>query len=148
VFAFSNVFHFFAHKLARLCAGRFALTRILSRAFDGVLFWHNKDVSPLAKGLAVKIALNAPMLRDETPDVVLNEQRNRHKTVAISADAKLLFGHAHNCSPHPAHFVNRRTANLAVQLRLGLLPERRLGADSCDRADLVAAGTHLRAAAV
>jgi len=54
MFAFSNMFHFFAHKLARLRAGRFALTRILARAFDGVLFWHNKDVSPLTTGLDVK----------------------------------------------------------------------------------------------
>jgi hypothetical protein len=48
------MFHFFPYKLARLRAGRFALTRILARAFDGVLFWHNKNVSLLTSDLDVK----------------------------------------------------------------------------------------------
>ena len=54
MFAFPNVFHFFAHKLASLSAGRFAFTLILARAFDWFFFWHNKMVSPLATRLYVK----------------------------------------------------------------------------------------------
>ena len=45
--AFSNVFHFFAHKLACLSAGRFPFTLVLARAFNCFFFWHNKMVSPL-----------------------------------------------------------------------------------------------------
>jgi hypothetical protein len=54
VFAFTNMFHFFTYKLARLSAGRHTFTRILVRAFDGILFWHNKDVSPLITSLDVQ----------------------------------------------------------------------------------------------
>jgi hypothetical protein len=43
VFAFPNVFHFFAHKLASLGAGRLAFARIFARAFNYIFFWHNKD---------------------------------------------------------------------------------------------------------
>jgi hypothetical protein len=57
VFAFPNVFHFFAHKLASLSAGRFAFALILARAFDWFFFWHNKMVSPLATRLDVKKAV-------------------------------------------------------------------------------------------
>ena len=53
MFAFANVFHFFAHKLARLSARRFAFTLVLARAFNCFFFWHNKMVSPLAMGLDV-----------------------------------------------------------------------------------------------
>ncbi len=83
------MFHFFAHKFARLRAGRFALTRILARAFDGIFFWHNKDVSPLVRGLDVKIPPDAALVRDECY-VALGKHRKRHKTVAISPDTKLL----------------------------------------------------------
>jgi hypothetical protein len=38
VLAFPNVFHLFAHKLARLSAGRFALAFIFSRSFDRFFF--------------------------------------------------------------------------------------------------------------
>jgi hypothetical protein len=51
--AFPNVFHFFAHKLARLSAGRFALSLILACSFDCFFFWHNKMVSTLATQLDV-----------------------------------------------------------------------------------------------
>jgi hypothetical protein len=53
VFAFSNVFHFFAHKLTSLSTGRFAFTLVLVRAFNCFFFWHNKMVSPLATLLDV-----------------------------------------------------------------------------------------------
>jgi len=53
MFAFPNVFHFFAHKLARLSAGRFALALVLACSFDCFFFWHNKMVSPLAALLDV-----------------------------------------------------------------------------------------------
>jgi hypothetical protein len=53
VFAFPNVFHFFAHKLASLSAGRFAFALVLARAFDCFFFRHNKIVSPLERRLDV-----------------------------------------------------------------------------------------------
>jgi hypothetical protein len=48
VFAFPNVFHFFAHKLARLGGRRLAFALIFARAFNWFFFWHNKMISPLA----------------------------------------------------------------------------------------------------
>jgi hypothetical protein len=48
-----NVFHFFAHKLACLSAGRFAFAFIFARSFDCFFFWHNKMVSPLDASLDV-----------------------------------------------------------------------------------------------
>jgi hypothetical protein len=54
VFAFPNVFHFFAHKLARLSGRRLAFALILARAFNLFFFWHNKMISPLATLLDVK----------------------------------------------------------------------------------------------
>jgi len=48
VFTFANVFHFFAHELARLSAGRFAFALVFARAFNCFFFWHNRNVSPLA----------------------------------------------------------------------------------------------------
>jgi hypothetical protein len=47
MFALPNVFHFFAHKLASLSAGRHAFTLVFARAFNCFFFWHNKMVSPL-----------------------------------------------------------------------------------------------------
>jgi hypothetical protein len=53
VFAFPNVFHFFAYKFAGLSAGRFAFALVFARAFNCFFFWHNKMVSPVAVGLDV-----------------------------------------------------------------------------------------------
>src|SRR5207244_12771319 len=53
MFAFSNVFHFFVHKLARLSAGRFAFTLVFVRSFNCFFFWHNRMVSPLVTCLDV-----------------------------------------------------------------------------------------------
>jgi hypothetical protein len=53
VFAFPNVFHFFAHKLARLSGRRFAFALVFARAFNWFFFWHNKMISPLERCLAV-----------------------------------------------------------------------------------------------
>jgi hypothetical protein len=53
MFAFPDVFHFFAHKLTRLSAGRFALALVLAGSFDCFFFWHNKMVSSLAALLDV-----------------------------------------------------------------------------------------------
>ena len=52
--ALPNVFHFFAHKLASLSAGRFALTLVFACSFDWFFFWHNKTVSPLVTCLDVE----------------------------------------------------------------------------------------------
>jgi hypothetical protein len=53
VFAFPNVFHFLAHKLAGLSAGRFAFALVFARLFYCFFFWHNKMVSPLDTRLDV-----------------------------------------------------------------------------------------------
>jgi hypothetical protein len=53
MFAFPNVFHFFAHKLTRLGGRRFAFALVFVRAFDCFFFWHNKIISPLATLLDV-----------------------------------------------------------------------------------------------
>ena len=54
MFAFPNVFHFFAHKLARLSGRRLAFALIFARAFNWLFFWHNNMISPLATRLDVK----------------------------------------------------------------------------------------------
>jgi hypothetical protein len=81
VLAFSNMFHFFAHKLARLRAGRLTFTSVLVRAFDCVLFWHNKDVSPLIWHLDVqdRIGLRRTAVDLEVTTVINNAapQQNR-----------------------------------------------------------------------
>ncbi len=46
MFAFADMFHFFAHELARLGGSRFAFTLVLARPFDYFVFWHNTLVSP------------------------------------------------------------------------------------------------------
>lgn len=51
--AFSDVFHFFAHKLASLSAGGLAFALVLSRTLDHFFFRHNKKVSPLTVRLDV-----------------------------------------------------------------------------------------------
>jgi hypothetical protein len=43
MFSFSNVFHFFAHELARLRGRGFAFTLVFARPFHCVFFWHTKD---------------------------------------------------------------------------------------------------------
>jgi hypothetical protein len=54
VFAFPNVLHFFANKLACLSGRRLAFAFVLARAFNCFFFWHNKMVSPLTTCLDVK----------------------------------------------------------------------------------------------
>ena len=54
MFAFVDVFHFFAHKLAWLSRRGFAFALVFSRAFQCFLFWHIKTVSPLATSLDVE----------------------------------------------------------------------------------------------
>lgn len=67
--AFTNVLHFLAHKLARLSAGRFALTFVFTRSFDCFFFRHNKKVSPPAGSLDVKdlrVTATQPDCEDES----------------------------------------------------------------------------------
>jgi len=53
MFAFPDVFHFFAHKLASLGGRRLAFALVLAGSFYWFFFWHNKMVSPLATRLDV-----------------------------------------------------------------------------------------------
>jgi hypothetical protein len=49
MFAFTNMFHFLAHKLACLSTGRFAFALIFARAFNCFFLWHDKMVSSLTE---------------------------------------------------------------------------------------------------
>jgi hypothetical protein len=53
MFAFADVFHFFADKFAGLCGWRLALALVFTSPFDSVLFWHDTNVSPQVDGLDV-----------------------------------------------------------------------------------------------
>src|SRR5438874_11590644 len=55
VFAFPNVFHFFAHNLDRLSGRRLGFALVFARAFNWFFFWHNKMMSSLATCLDVNI---------------------------------------------------------------------------------------------
>jgi hypothetical protein len=65
VFAFPNVLHFFAHKLARLRGRRFAFAFIFVRPFDCFFFWHTKVASPLAAGLDVTMCFLGISMRTQ-----------------------------------------------------------------------------------
>ncbi len=56
MFAFPNVFHFFAHELARLSGRGFAFSFVFMRPFYCFFFWHNK-VSPPNTPLDVTMPL-------------------------------------------------------------------------------------------
>jgi hypothetical protein len=64
MFTFPNVFHFFAHKLARLSRRRFAFALVFSRAFNCFFFWHNRNVSPLAARLDVQDYMGLALTRE------------------------------------------------------------------------------------
>jgi hypothetical protein len=53
MFAFANMFHFFAHEFARLGGRRQTFAFVFTRSFDWFFFWHSKIVSPLARYLDV-----------------------------------------------------------------------------------------------
>jgi hypothetical protein len=53
MFAFADVFRFFAHKLARLSGRRLAFALVLTRSFYCFFVWHNKRITPLERRLAV-----------------------------------------------------------------------------------------------
>jgi hypothetical protein len=59
MFAFANMFHLFANKLAGLCGWRFAFAFVFASSFDWFFFWHNKSVSPLEQYLDVTKATTA-----------------------------------------------------------------------------------------
>ena len=65
------------------------------------------------------------------------------KGIAISRWAKVISGHAHNSNNCPTPALTRRTANVAVQLRLGLLSKRRARTHPVDRPNPLAAGADL-----
>jgi hypothetical protein len=149
VFTFPDVFHFFAHKLARLSRRRFAFALVFSRAFQCFLFGHIKSVSPLAISLDVEdcVKPQQPLLlrRDYRQFRACKSRPSRRadKNVAISRWAKLISAHAHNSNNCLAPALTRRTPNVAVQLRLGLLSKRRPRTDPLDRADPLADGADL-----
>jgi hypothetical protein len=69
--------------------------------------------------------------------------RRADKNVAISRWAKLISAHAHNSNNYLAPALTRRTPNVAVQLRLGLLSKRRLRTHPADRPNPLADGADL-----
>src|SRR6266513_4285516 len=66
--------------------------------------------------------------------------------IAISPWPKLVSANAHNSVTDHHHFANRSTANVAVQLRLGLLSNRRVRTHPVDRPNPLAAGADLTTA--
>ncbi len=64
MFAFSDVFHFFAHKFASLSAGRLAFALVFARAFNCFFFWHNRNVSPLSARLDVQDYMGLALTRE------------------------------------------------------------------------------------
>ncbi len=68
------------------------------------------------------------------------------KKIAIPRRARIASAHAHNSDNYSDYSVTRRSAELAVQLRVGLLPKRRIRACSVDRADPLVDGTDLNRA--
>jgi len=63
--------------------------------------------------------------------------------IAISRWPKLVSAHAHNSNNCLAPALARRTPNVAVQLRLGLLSKRRVRTHPVDRPNPLAAGADL-----
>ena len=53
MFAFADVFHLFAHKLARLGGRRLAFTLVFARTFNYFFFRHSKRTTPLGNRLDV-----------------------------------------------------------------------------------------------
>jgi hypothetical protein len=63
--------------------------------------------------------------------------------VAISRWPKLVSAHAHNSNNCPTPALTRRTPNVAVQLRVGLLSKRRVRTHPVDCPNPLAAGADL-----
>ena len=148
MFPLANMFHFFAHKLARLGRRRFAFALVFARAFKSFFFWHSKSVSPLATHLDVEDSVVARQVRLLRPPTSKSLRRSPnqlygYKRIAIPRWANLVSAHAHNSVTDPAHPVTRRVAHVAVQLRMGVLSKRRLGTYPFDCADFVADGAYL-----
>jgi hypothetical protein len=53
MFTLTDMFHLFAHKLARLSERRFAFAFILMSTFNSFFFWHNNIVSLVTPHLDV-----------------------------------------------------------------------------------------------
>jgi hypothetical protein len=101
MFAFPDVFHFFAHKLARLSGRRLAFALVLARAFYCFFFWHNKRITPLERCLAVnnKAAgvIPAALLFQENRSAAFEKRLRLKHTIGL-ADGRLIrqnpIGHA------------------------------------------------------
>ena len=149
MFAFPNVVHFFTHKLACLSRRRFAFALVVSRAFQCFFFWHIKSVSPLTTSLDVGDCVEPQqplLLRRDSPQFLACKSRLSRRTdknVAIFHWAKLISADAHNSNNYLAPALTRRTSNMAVQLRLGLLSKRRVRTHPVDRPNPLAAGADL-----
>jgi hypothetical protein len=111
VFAFPNVFHFFAHKLARLSGRRLAFALIFARAFNRFFFWHNKMISPLATRLDVKESGGSylpPLVGSKEP--VLSSRLADHRPVA-----RHLVFHARAADVRAPHSLDLSVSRLAVR---------------------------------
>ena len=149
MFAFPDVVHFFTDKLARLSRRRFAFAFVFSCAFQCFLFWHIKNVSPLATSLDVedRVEPQQPLLlRRDSPQFWACKSRlsrRADKNVAIARWAKLISADAHNSNNCLALALTQRTPDMAVQLRLGLLSKRRVRTHPGDRPNPMAARADL-----
>src|SRR5690242_8984759 len=94
MFAFPNVFHFFAHKLASLSAGRFAFALVFACAFHCFFFWHNKMVTPLERNLDV----DKSMLDEKTLCIYVESGNTLSLLLCLIPDQAFRHGWSLACS--------------------------------------------------
>ncbi len=111
-----------------------------------------KIVSPLATLLDVtktvvgRSHLRFLQLRDANFADHASTNARAKKKFAIPQRARIGSARAHNSNNYSDYSVTRRSADLAVQRRLGLLPKRRIRTCSVDCSDPLANGTALNRA--
>ena len=71
MFAFANMFHFFADEFARLSGRRLAFALVFASPFDGFFFRHSDIVSPLTPRLDVTktVKTSASRFQMSEPDL-------------------------------------------------------------------------------
>jgi hypothetical protein len=131
MFAFADVFHFFAHKLARLSGSRLAFALVLARAFYCFFFWHNKRITPLERCLAVNnkaagvipAALLFQKNRSAAFEIGLGGSHNATQPLSIESPWQAIktetHNRAHGWSPYQAK--SYRACDHVMQVRSAIV---------------------------
>src|SRR6266550_3154422 len=120
MFAFPNMFHFFAQKFAGLGGRRFTFALVFTRPFDWFFLWHGKIVSPLARYLDVTKTVShictLPLLQPRDANFADHTSTKcaAKKKIVIPRRARIGSAHAHNSDNYSNYSVTRRSADLAV----------------------------------